>query len=80
MLIRAAPSAQRAAFCVRCGSHASDTVLANVRLRHAWTNLIRAEEDDAPSDGAVGLHALKDALAVVQHASSRRHLQRAVRL
>ena len=44
------------------------------------THLIWAEEDDAARHCAVSLHALEDALAVVQNASSRRNLQRAVRL
>ena len=44
------------------------------------THLIWAEEDDAARHCAVSLHALEDALAVVQNASSRRNLQRTVRL
>ena len=44
------------------------------------TYLIRAEQDDAACHRAVSFHALEDALTVVQDASSRRNLQRAVRL
>ena len=79
MLIRAAPSAQRAAFWYKtpCRASAKEAAAESFRL---MTYLIRAEQDDAACHRAVSFHALEDALTVVQDASSRRNLQRAVRL
>jgi hypothetical protein len=82
MLMRTAPSALRAAFCAaRTHEAASGARHTRGALQaRTPTRLIRSEQHDAPLDGAVRLHALEDALPVVQDAGCGRQLQRAVRL